>query len=164
MDRHHRLWRICAFDVLQFLNRALFEAKVDMHSIFLIHRSIWRYFAQIRKSNKMRRGSLLLLTGFVLSPLSWWNDVFVNIPISWLTASLFAQLWPAYFKIMFIACYWITNITGLILMHIGRNDLVQGRGKKMNLLIVATVTVLYTVGVVLLLHQEIIIPLPLQLF
>ena len=39
-------------------------------------------------------GSVLAFVGFMLSPLSWWNDAFVNIPL----ALLFAWLMSAIYR------------------------------------------------------------------
>ncbi|MFS8793456.1 MULTISPECIES: hypothetical protein [unclassified Synechococcus] len=32
---------------------------------------------------KKLRGGILLILGFMLSPLSWWNDLFFNLPIAY---------------------------------------------------------------------------------
>jgi len=29
------------------------------------------------------RGGILLVLGFMLSPFSWWNDLFFNLPIAY---------------------------------------------------------------------------------
>lgn len=57
--------------------------------------------------------------GFILSPLSWWNDLFINIPLSYLFAVPFGALNRNLFLPAFITGYWISNILGLILMHHG---------------------------------------------
>ncbi len=57
--------------------------------------------------------------GFVLSPLSWWNDLFVNLPLAYgagVIAGTFQENW---FLPGMIAGYWISNVAGLILMHLG---------------------------------------------
>ena len=63
-------------------------------------------------------GALAIL-GYILSPLSWWNDLWVNIPIAYAAANL-AHLFSAQlFLPAFVTAYWITNILGLILLHAG---------------------------------------------
>ena len=42
-------------------------------------------------------GSILAVIGFMLSPLSWWNDAFVNFPLALGFAWLVAAFWPAAF-------------------------------------------------------------------
>ena len=62
---------------------------------------------------------MLGFIGFMLSPLSWWNDAFVNLPLAigfgWLVASFYR---PA-FQAGVLVGYWLTNVLGLVLMHKG---------------------------------------------
>ena len=38
---------------------------------------------------KRRLGAgIIAFIGYILSPLSWWNDTFINLPLAWLFASL----------------------------------------------------------------------------
>ncbi len=64
----------------------------------------------------MRSGWAMIVfgIGFLLSPLTWWNDLFINVPISWALASLFGTV---LFKRAFLVIYWVTNILGLLMMH-----------------------------------------------
>jgi len=39
----------------------------------------------------------IAVVGFVLSPLSWWNDLFVNIPLAYLFAVPFGFISEKYF-------------------------------------------------------------------
>ncbi|MBF0252446.1 MAG: hypothetical protein HQL29_01385 [Candidatus Omnitrophica bacterium] len=61
---------------------------------------------------------IIFFIGFLLSPVTWWNDLVVNLPIAWIIASLFP---PALFKVLFVFSYWVTNILGLLMMHYSRN-------------------------------------------
>lgn len=72
------------------------------------------------------RGGVLGVIGYVLSPLSWWNDAFVNIPIAYGLASLVALVSCRLFAPALIVGYWLTNIGGLMLMHKGARDVVGG--------------------------------------
>jgi len=58
------------------------------------------------------KGSILTIIGYVLSPLSWWNDI------------LFL---PA-----MVVGYWITNIAGLVLMRYGVVNLVSKEKKNIH--------------------------------
>jgi hypothetical protein len=64
-------------------------------------------------------GSTLGLVGFLLSPLSWWNDLVVNIPLALAFAWLLSLLFPAAFLKLAILGYWLSNVLGLYLMHRG---------------------------------------------
>ncbi|MDF1496486.1 MAG: hypothetical protein P1P90_00310 [Patescibacteria group bacterium] len=74
--------------------------------------------------------------GFILSPLSWWNDIFVNVPLAW------AMTWPIlkllsfiipisknFFLAVFIFNYWITNIVGMAMMHHSGKKLINKDAK-----------------------------------
>ena len=64
-------------------------------------------------------GGVLGVIGFLLSPLSWWNDAVVNLPLAvgfgWLVALVYR---PA-FEPAVVVGYWLTNVAGLFLMHKG---------------------------------------------
>jgi hypothetical protein len=70
------------------------------------------------------RGGVMGTVGFLLSPLSWWNDLFVNIPLAMGLAWLVALVWPAAFTGSFIVGYWLTNVLGLVMLSRGAKDLV----------------------------------------
>src|SRR6185437_9019907 len=71
-------------------------------------------------------GSILGVIGFMLSPLSWWNDAVVNLPLAllfaWLVGLVYrpaAQPHSTAFNAAVILGYWLTNILGFVLMHKG---------------------------------------------
>ncbi|HOK77044.1 MAG TPA: hypothetical protein PLW35_04900 [Verrucomicrobiota bacterium] len=72
------------------------------------------------------RGGLIASIGFILSPLSWWNDLFVNVPLALGFAWLVSAIWPKAFTAAFVAGYWITNVVGLILLRRGATELASG--------------------------------------
>jgi len=92
--------------------------------------------------------------GYILSPLSWWNDIFVNIPISYIVAWLVSLLIPEAFLIAFTLTYITTNILGFILMHLGiegcfRKNIRFDKKTMMRYIIVSTV---YTLIVVVMIQ------------
>jgi len=69
-------------------------------------------------------GGILATLGFMLSPLSWWNDAFVNLPLAlafaWLASSRAApEIRERVFQISLVAAYWLTNVLGFVLMYKG---------------------------------------------
>lgn len=64
-------------------------------------------------------GTILGTVGYILSPLSWWNDPFVNIPLAYAAAWAVSLLYKPAFGTTFVASYWLTNIAGFFLMHKG---------------------------------------------
>ena len=74
-----------------------------------------------------RLGSgIVAFIGYLLSPLSWWNDAFINLPLAWLFASLVSLASHRLFAPAMILGYWLTNIAGLLLMAQGFFGLAAG--------------------------------------
>jgi hypothetical protein len=97
----------------------------------------------------------LLILGYLLSPLSWWNDLLLNIPLAYAFASLFGYFSRSLFMPMMIVGYWLSNLAGFILMHIGAKGLMLkndcqsfGKALRQNLL----VSVLYSTAMLLLIY------------
>ncbi|MEW6611067.1 MAG: hypothetical protein AB1352_05635 [Patescibacteria group bacterium] len=59
---------------------------------------------------------VLWVIGFILSPLSFWNDLFVNVPISWTLALPVALLYRPAFPFAFSVVYIATNVVGMWMM------------------------------------------------
>ena len=68
--------------------------------------------------------------GFILSPLSWWNDLFVNIPLAYIFSWPIARINPEFYLPTFILGYWLTNILGLVLLHRGVEGMVKSGPPK----------------------------------
>ncbi len=64
-------------------------------------------------------GGVLVFIGFMLSPLSWWNDLFVNVPLAIGFGWLIALIYQPAFEPAVIVGYWLTNILGFVLMQKG---------------------------------------------
>ena len=109
-------------------------------------------------------GGLLVIVGYILSPLSWWNDLYVNIPISYGLAWLVSLLYEQVFLAAFIGFYWLTNAAGFAFMHKGAGRLLKERnvpyGKK-DLLRDMALSIGYTLLIILLVKMDIIGPAPL---
>lgn len=102
----------------------------------------------------------LVTIGFILSPITWWNDPFVNIPLSYLASILIAHFFPKAFTISFIVSYWLTNILGFVLMEWGGKNLTtSSKMSRKNHIITITI---YTVILLILSIYGIIKPLPLK--
>src|SRR5262245_19208238 len=76
------------------------------------------------------QGGLIGFIGFMLSPLSWWNDLFVNVPLAigfgWVVSLVYR---PA-FEPGVIVGYWITNVLGFVLMQKGARKLLTDDAPK----------------------------------
>ncbi|MBI5773868.1 MAG: hypothetical protein HZA89_09020 [Verrucomicrobia bacterium] len=109
------------------------------------------------------RGGLVGFIGFLLSPLSWWNDLFVNVPLALAFAWLVSLAWPAGFGASFVLGYWLTNVLGFVLMHQGAKEFVAGEPQiysRRELVKDALISLAYTLLIVVLIRSEILKPLP----
>ena len=73
----------------------------------------------MKRERPWLRGGLIALVGYILSPLSWWNDAFVNLPLAYAFGFVCALFNREFFLPATIFGYWLTNIAGLVLMHHG---------------------------------------------
>ena len=69
--------------------------------------------------NQYSEGGLLAVAGYLLSPLSFWNELFINFPIAFAFAFLFGIIHEALFAPVMIIVYWITNVLGFVLIQKG---------------------------------------------
>ncbi len=83
------------------------------------------------------------LIGYILSPLSWWNDPVVNIPISYAAALLAATIHPALFPAAFLAAYLATNALGLMMLHWAATGKTAGKPAKLLLQAAAYTAIAY---------------------
>ena len=107
-------------------------------------------------------GGILAGIGFMLSPLSWWNDLVVNLPL----ALAFAWVASFFYKPAFEACvilgYWLTNILGFVLMHKGAQKVLSNEQRKYSrrdLLRDVGISLLYTGLILLLLKLGVLKPI-----
>ena len=65
------------------------------------------------------------IIGFLLSPLSWWNDLLVNIPLAYAFSWPFSLLSARLFLPTFVMGYWLTNVLGFMLLHHGLSGMLS---------------------------------------
>ena len=76
------------------------------------------------------KGGILAVIGWILSPLTWWNDLVINIPIAYGLGCLFSLISESLFLPFMVVGYWITNIVGLFLLHKGVVTAVSKKERK----------------------------------
>ena len=110
-------------------------------------------------------GGLLAIIGYALSPLSWWNDAVVNIPLALAFAWVVALFYRPAFELSWIVGYWLTNVLGFVLMHKGAQKMLRDEEKKyswrdavrdigISLLYTALIVLLIKLGVVKLIENH----------
>ena len=106
-------------------------------------------------------GGTVAFIGFMLSPLSWWNDAFVNIPLALAFAWIVSLFYKPAFNISCIIGYWLTNVAGFVLMHKGAQTALGGAGGKYSrreLIKDVVISLLYTLLILLLLQLHVFKP------
>ena len=107
-------------------------------------------------------GGTLAVIGYMLSPLSWWNDMFVNVPLALVFAWLVSLFYRPAFEVCVIVGYWLTNVLGLVLMHKGAEKVLSEKDKaysRRDLLRDVCISLLYTALIVTLLKLKILQPI-----
>ncbi len=106
------------------------------------------------------RGGLFLVLGYLLSPLSFWNDFFFNLPIAYAFGYLCSLISPNLLLPCSIIGYWLSNIAGILLMQAGAIDVFQNqtqeRDLKKELLMGLVSSLVYTVVIIALIQFKVL--------
>ncbi|MGD1862531.1 MAG: hypothetical protein ACFB0E_21495 [Leptolyngbyaceae cyanobacterium] len=112
------------------------------------------------------RGGVLVGVGYMLSPLSWWNDVFFNLPIALVLGYAAGWFHAAWFAPATLVGYWLSNVAGMVMMQFGAGDLVfedRQRHPQRDLWIGFGSSTLYTIAIAALVYWHVLeIPAFLQ--
>ena len=106
-------------------------------------------------------GGILAFVGFMLSPLSWWNDLFVNVPLALVFAWAMSFFYKPAFEFSLVVGYWLTNVIGFVLMHKGAEKMIKDQDSpytRRHLVKDVLVSLLYTAVIVLLLKLGVLKP------
>ena len=91
----------------------------------------------------LKRATFFL--GWLLSPLSSWNDVFVNIPLAYVLAIVFVKAFHTDFVITLVCAYWFTNILGLVMMAASGQSIIRDKNNRTReLLVILGTLVVYS--------------------
>jgi hypothetical protein len=106
----------------------------------------------------IRRG-IVGFIGFLLSPLSWWNDIFVNLPLAYVFAYLVGKLVDIFYIVprwlftsLFIIGYFLTNLIGFLMIHyslVGKSEAKESAWKQI------LIALIYTLIIILLAYLDI---------
>ena len=108
---------------------------------------------------KWLRSGALVSIGYLLSPLSWWNDLVVNLPVALVFGYGVRWFNPHWFLPGTIAGYWISNVLGIVMMQFGTMEILldsDQRRIKRDLLVGLGGATLYTVVVALLVYFHVL--------
>jgi len=106
-------------------------------------------------------GSITAFVGYMLSPLSWWNDLFVNVPLALAFAWVISLFSKRAFMPSLVVGYWLTNVIGFILMHKGAQQILSKQPKpysRRDLAKDVAISLVYTVVIVILVQFGVLKP------
>ncbi len=109
------------------------------------------------------QGGVIGFVGFMLSPLSWWNDLSVNVPLAVGFGWLVSLLQKAWFEPAVIVGYWLTNIIGLVLLQKGVQRAATGSAppkySRKDFIKDIVISLLYTLLIVVLVKLKVLQPI-----
>ena len=106
-------------------------------------------------------GSVVAFIGYMLSPLSWWNDLFVNVPLALVFAWTISFFYKPAFGSSLVLGYWLTNVLGFILLHKGAQQALSREKKeysRRDLVKDVLISLVYTLVIVALVKLGILKP------
>jgi hypothetical protein len=106
----------------------------------------------------------IFFLGWLLSPLTFWNDALINIPFAYLCANLVFSLAGFDFLPMVLVFYWLSNILGIVLMYLSGRAIAREVGYWKEVLLKTILTILvYSIILVLLNNFGILKPVPVTI-
>jgi len=133
--------------------------EITVKIIYYVKKDRWKFI----------KNGIIAFIGFILSPLSWWNDLFINVPLAYLFAWAVSKVVLIYtavpriiFIILFIIGYFITNLVGFLMLHYSVSSL--RNNKKYKLTNQIWVSVAYTLIIILMGYLDLIEFIPIETF
>ena len=118
--------------------------------------------ARLKLTKRKVTGGTVAFIGYLLSPLTWWDDLYVNWPIALVFAWIISWFWKPAFTASLILGYWLTNILGFVLMQKGGAKILSEQDKPYSRKCLCrdlAISVLYTLLIVVLIKIGVIGPI-----
>ena len=103
---------------------------------------------------KKQLQSFIFFIGWVLSPFTTWNDLFINVPLSYLIANFLYCFARLPLKWLLIGSYVVTNLLGLLLMYLSGREYVLSAKNKVKAAVSLAVNTAVLSAVVYLLDKS----------
>jgi hypothetical protein len=94
----------------------------------------------------LKRATFFL--GWLLSPLTSWNDAFINIPLAYLIAKPATAFFHTDIVVTLVAAYWLTNIAGVGMMLLSGHAIIkEKRNAAREIAIIITTIAVYSLAI-----------------
>lgn len=94
---------------------------------------------------------ILFFIGWILSPFTFWNDAFINIPIAYFLANLVVRFFgDLNFFFLVLVFYWLSNILGVFIMYSSGKALAKAGGLIREIAVFFITVILYSAILMLL--------------
>ena len=107
----------------------------------------------------LAKNGIVAFVGFLLSPLSWWNDLVINIPLAYFFAfaagkllNFFLEVKKPLFVALAILGYWLTNILGMLMMSHGVQNMLQDELRSKKWARDLVISLVYSLVIVILIY------------
>ena len=93
----------------------------------------------------------MFMAGWLLSPLTTWNDILINIPLAYIMAKAVKALLPLDMAILTVIFYWVTNIAGLGMMYFSaRRISAESKIPRKSLLSIIVPIIAYSIIIIII--------------
>jgi len=114
-----------------------------------------------KKIFHLTKHGLITFVGFLLSPLSWWNDALINLPLSYFFAFALGWVWDLFFSVsrlgfllLFLLGYWLTNLLGMIMMQHGVKKAINAEKRNYHWVIDLAISLGYSLFITALIYWD----------
>jgi hypothetical protein len=117
---------------------------------------------KLRITKRKVSGGTVAFIGYMLSPLSWWNDLYVNWPLALVCAWVISWFYKPAFTASLVLAYWLSNVLGFVLMQKGGAKIISEENppySRRSLWRDIVISLLYTLVMVVLVKMGVIGPI-----
>jgi hypothetical protein len=117
---------------------------------------------KLRITKRKVSGGTLAFIGYMLSPLSWWNDLYVNWPLALVCAWVISWFYKPAFTASLVLAYWLSNVLGFVLMQKGGAKIISEENQPYSRKCLCrdlVISLLYTLVIVVLVKMGVIGPI-----
>ncbi len=106
-----------------------------------------------KQARPINTNRVAFFIGWLLSPFSFWNDAFINIPISYLAANLIIKFVRIDFLMAMLVSYWISNILGIAIMYFSGKQFIKTRKDLIREIVIFALTIVIYSEIIVVINK-----------